>query len=383
MLSYRHTRMGHLETIITSAATAQGFVIAGFARLERLDHREAFFSQWLAEGRAAEMTWLARSPSRRLDPRLLDPRLQSIICLAYPYAPPRPPGIDWRAELRGRVAAYAIGPDYHDTVLAKARAICAELEHHAPSATVRLYVDTGPVLEREWAMRARLGWFGRNTNLLNRYHGSYFFLAEILTSLSLEPSAEPYREHCGTCRRCLDLCPTGALTEGYRLEPRVCISYLTIEHRGAIPPELRPRLSNWIFGCDICQEVCPWNDDRTAATPVCEALMPPLAELLALDADGFSRRFRGSAIKRTKRRGLLRNAAIALGNSGNPAAIPILSRTLDSEPEPLVRAHAAWALGRLGGPRARLILDRTRTREPDPAVQNEIEMALTDLHGLP
>jgi epoxyqueuosine reductase len=375
--------MGHLETIITSAALAEGFALAGFARLERLDHRAAFFDRWLAEGRADEMTWLARDPTRRLDPRLLDPRLQSVISLAFPYAPPRPPAVDWRAELRGRIAAYAIGADYHDTVLAKARAVAATLEHHAPAATVRLYVDTGPILEREWATRARLGWFGRNTNLLNRYHGSYFFLAEILTDLALEPAGEPYRDHCGTCRNCLDLCPTGALTDGYLLEPRVCISYLTIEHRGAIARDLRPKLGNWIFGCDVCQEVCPWNDDHTAAAAVCDALMPSLADLLALDAEAFSRRFRGSAIKRTKRRGLLRNAAIVLGNSGNPAALPVLANTLDGEPEPLVRAHAAWAIGQLGGPEAHRMLDHSRSREPDPAVQNEIETALGSLHALP
>jgi epoxyqueuosine reductase len=379
--------MSKLETIIRSAALSEGFVLTGFARLGRLDERASFFSQWLTEGRAAEMAWLERDPDRRLDPRIIDPRLRTVISLAYPYKPPHPPNIDWRAELRGRIAAYALGADYHDTVLAKARKLAAALEHHAPAAAVRLYVDTGPILEREWAARARLGWFGRNTNLLNRYHGSYFFLAEILTDLALEPSGEPYRDHCGTCRQCLDLCPTGALAEGYRLEPRLCISYLTIEHRGAIARDLRPQLGNWIFGCDICQEVCPWNSDGTDGEPVCDALMPSLAELLALDAEGFNRRFRGSAIKRTKRRGLLRNAAIALGNSGNPAALPILARTLEGEPEPLVRAHAAWAIGRLGGSGARHaaqdVLEQSRSREPGEIVRNEINAALTSLHEPP
>jgi epoxyqueuosine reductase len=376
-----------LQSIITSSAIAEGFALAGFARLERLEDRESFYTRWLAEGRAADMAWLERDPERRLNPRLIDPRLRTVISLAYPYAPPSPPKLDWRAELRGRIASYAVGPDYHITVLAKAREVAATLERHAPAAIVRLYVDTGPILERELAARALLGWFGRNTNLLNRYHGSYFFLAEILTDLALASSPEPYREHCGTCRQCLQLCPTGALTEGYRLEPRLCISYLTIEHRGLIARELRPQLGNWIFGCDICQEVCPWNSDRTAAEPECDALMPSLAELLALDAEGFNRRFRGSAIKRTKRRGLLRNAAIALGNSGNPAALPILARTLESEPEALVRAHAAWGIGRLGGAGlerdARQILERSRTRDPDTVVREEINVALTSLHGLP
>jgi len=370
-----------LEAIVTSAARDQGFALTGFARLERLEERAGFLSQWLAEGRAGEMAWLGRDPDRRLDPRLLDRRLRSVITLAYPYAPPRPPQVDWRAELRGRIASYAIGPDYHDTVLAKARAVAQTLERHAPAAVIRMYVDTGPVLEREWAARARLGWFGRNTNLLNRHHGSYFFLAEILTDLEFEPSAEPYRDHCGTCRQCLDLCPTGALTSGYLIEPRLCISYLTIEHRGPIAIELRPKIGNWIFGCDICQEVCPWNDDRTALEPVADSLMPPLADLMALDAGAFNRRFRGSSVKRAKRRGLLRNAAIALGNSGNPAAIPILARTLSEETEALVRSHAAWALGRIGGSGVARILDRVRSREPDPSVKDEIANALIGSDG--
>jgi epoxyqueuosine reductase len=373
--------MANLESIISRAALDEGFVSAGFARLERLNERDDFFSQWLGEGRAGEMAWLARDPERRLDPRLLDSRLQSVISLAYPYAPSRPPSLDWREELRGRIAAYAAGPDYHSTVSMKARRVAAILERHAPAATFRLYVDTGPLLEREWAARARLGWFGRNTNLINRYHGSYFLLAEILTDLALEPSPDPYREHCGTCRQCLDLCPTGALSGGYRLEPRICISYLTIEHRGVIARELRPRLGNWIFGCDICQEVCPWNSERTATEPIRDELMPSLGELLALDPEGFSRRFRNSAIKRTKRRGLLRNAAIALGNSGNPAAMPILAKVLEGESEPLIRAHAAWAIGHLGGRMAQVILERCRMRDPDEMVQGEVNSALTDLHG--
>ena len=322
------------------------------------------------------MGWLAREPERRINPRVLDARLRSVVSLAFPYTPPRPPDLDWRAELRGRLAAYALGPDYHDMVLDKACVVADTLVAEIPGAISRVYVDTGPVFEREWAIEARLGWFGRNTNLLNRYHGSYFFLAEILTDAEFEPTGEPYREHCGTCRRCLDLCPTGALTEGYRLEPRLCISYLTIEHRGPIPHEMRAQLGNWIFGCDVCQEVCPWNDDHARAAAVNEALMPSLAELMVLDDDGFRRRFARSAIKRTKRRGLLRNAAIVLGNSGNPAAIPILARALAGDPEPLVRSHAAWALGQLGGDSSVRALAAARTRESDESVAAEIAMAI-------
>jgi epoxyqueuosine reductase len=366
--------MALLEQILTAAAHEQGFVLVGFAPLRRLDSRTDFFNRWLAEGRAGEMGWLGRDPERRFDPRRIDPRLRSVVSLGYPYAAPAIPDLDWRAAMRGRIAAYAMGPDYHDTVLARAHAVAARLKDERPGAVTRAYVDTGAVFEREWAAEARIGWFGRNTNLLNRHHGSYFFLAEIFTDAGFEPSGDPYREHCGTCRQCLDLCPTGALAKGYVIEPRVCISYLTIEHRGPIPVDLRSKLGNWVFGCDVCQEVCPWNVSEGVAPY--EALMPFLPALMALDDDGFRRRFGKSAVARTRRRGLLRNAAVVLGNSGNRDAVAVLARSLAYEIEPLVRSHAAWALGQLGGARARAALDRRRKTEPDPAVGLEIEAAL-------
>ncbi len=371
--------MARLKEILTTAAHEQGFVLVGFAPLRRLDNREEFFNRWLAAGRAGEMGWLGRDPERRFDPRLIDPRLRSVVSLGYPYAAPALPDLDWRAAMRGRIAAYALGPDYHDTVLARARAVAARLKSERPDAVTRAYVDTGAVFEREWAAEGRLGWFGRNTNLLNRHHGSYFFLAEIFTDAEFEPSGEPYREHCGTCRQCLDLCPTGALAEGYVLEPRVCISYLTIEHRGPIPADLRSKLGNWIFGCDVCQEVCPWNVSASMAPD--DALTPFLPELMALDDDGFRRRFATSAVARAKRRGLLRNAAVVLGNSGNRDAVAVLARSLEDETEPLVRSHAAWALGQLGGVRARTTLERRRKPEPDPDVSAEIEAALAAAPG--
>ena len=370
--------MTAIEERIAATASEQGFILTGFATLRSLNDRREFFNRWIADGRPADMGWLAREPERRINPRVLDPRLRSVVSLAFPYTPPRPPHLDWRAELRGRIAAYALGPDYHDVVKAKAGVVADAVTAAIPGATTRVYVDTGPIFEREWAIEARLGWFGRNTNLLNRYHGSYFFLAEILTDALFESSGEPYREHCGSCRQCLTQCPTGALTDGYRLEPRLCISYLTIEHRGPIPPAMRPQLGNWIFGCDVCQEVCPWNDDHARGAPINDALMPSLADLMALDDDGFRLRFARSAIKRTKRRGLLRNAAIVLGNSGNPAAIPILARALANDPEALVRSHAAWALGQIGGSASRHALEAARTREPDASVAAEIALAIAD-----
>ncbi len=350
--------------------------MVGFARLRRLTRREEFFRGWLDEGRAAEMKWLERDPQRRFDPRTLDPRLCSVISLAFPYQAPAPPQIDWRAELRGRIASYALGPDYHDVVLAKARAVADVVAASSSEEVARIYVDTGPVFEREWATEARLGWFGRNTNLINKYQGSYFFLAEIFTSIEFDAPLEPYRDHCGTCRQCLDLCPTNALAEGYLLEPRLCISYLTIEHRGPIPRDLRPALGNWIFGCDICQEVCPWNSDAQRSETIDDRLMPSLAQLMILDDDGFRRRYAKSAVKRTKRRGLLRNAAIALGNSGNPQAVSILTRSLIEEPDVLIRAHAAWALGQIDNSAARGALLKAEQNETDTEVHDEINYAL-------
>jgi epoxyqueuosine reductase len=373
--------MTRLEQRVADSALEVGFALVGFARIKRLTRRQSFFYHWLSEGRAGEMEWLERQPERRFDPRTLDRRLRGVISLAYPYTAPKPPMLDWRSELRGRIAAYALGRDYHDFVLNKARRVAETLKAEAPEAINRVYVDTGPVFEREWAAEARLGWFGRNTNLISRYHGSYFFLAEIFTDIEFDNPPEPYREHCGTCRQCLDLCPTGALAEGFKLEPRLCISYLTIEHRGPIPKQLRSRLGNWIFGCDICQEVCPWNGDATRSAPVNLDLVPSLASLLELDDEDFRQRFGKTAVKRTKRRGLLRNAAIALGNSDNPAAVPILARTLENEPEALVRAHAAWALGRFDDAQARRALKEAIITEHDPSVRAEIEDGLWSVSG--
>jgi epoxyqueuosine reductase len=362
---------------LVAAAREQGFTLVGFAKAGRLEEREEFFHRWLGDGRHGTMAYLAREPERRLDPRRLTPQFRSVVSLGYPYHSPAPPRIDWRKELRGRIAAYALGPDYHEVVLKRARAVASALLDLHPGALARVYVDTGPVFEREWAVEARLGWFGKNTMTLNADEGSYFFLAEIFTDVELEPSRPAYREHCGTCTRCLDLCPTGALGERYLMEPRLCISYLTIENRGPIPPELRSEMGNWIFGCDICQEVCPWN--QPFPQRIASDLLPYMPGLMALDDDGFNRRFGKSAVKRAKRRGLLRNTAVALGNSGNREAIGVLARTLGHEPEPLVRAHAAWALGRLGGAGARRALEAARRREAEAEVAGEVEAALAHL----
>jgi epoxyqueuosine reductase len=359
---------------IEQAAEKAGFAMVGFSRLGRLREREEFYSRWLDENRHGSMAYLARDPQRRFDPQVIDPRFRSVVSLGWPYAPPPAPTVDWRAELRGRIAAYALGRDYHDYVLKAARVVAGAIESLRPGAVTRAYVDTGPVFEREWAARGRIGWFGKNTMLLNRDRGSYFFLAEIFTDLEFDAPEEPYRDHCGTCRRCLDLCPTHALEDGYLMEPRACISYLTIENRGAIPGGLRSKIGMWLFGCDICQQVCPWNEPGSPDAD--NQLMPYLPDLLALDDEGFGRRFTRSAIKRARRRGLLRNAAVVLGNTGNRDAVPVLAQVMAREPEPLVRGHTAWALGELGGPVAQRALEQARRGDPDASVKEEVDAAL-------
>jgi epoxyqueuosine reductase len=359
------------EAVIAVEARSLGFPLVGCTPLVPLS-RGSFLEAWLASGRAGEMGYLARRTAERLDPRRAFPWARSVVSLAYPYRPPPPPPTDWRAELRGRIAAYALGTDYHERVGAHVAELRTRLGDRFPGARFRGYVDTGPVLEREWAARAGLGWIGKNTLLLHRAAGSYFFLAELFTDLALEGEPLP-AGHCGTCTRCHVACPTGALGPGYEMDPRRCISYLTIERRSAIPAALRPAIENWIFGCDVCQEACPWNGEARDASSA-EALAPRLPPLLALDAAGFRARFGGTALARAKRRGLLRNVAVALGNSGNPEAVPALARAL-ADAEPLVRGHAAWALGRLGGAAARAALDAARREERDPGAAAEIDAA--------
>ena len=365
-----------LEQQIHKRATELGFALCGFTRLGAL-HREQFFTEWLAHGHAGEMHYLARDPQRRINPLSIFPQAKSVICLGYPYAPPRLPDIDWRRELRGRIAAYAAGIDYHDVIKTKLDLLAQFLDDLSPGLWTRTYVDTGPLLEREWAHRSGLGWFGKNTMLLHKQAGSWFFLAEILVSLELEGEGVP-RAHCGRCANCLERCPTKALEEGYILKAPLCISYLTIEHRGPIPHELRPQLRNWIFGCDVCQEVCPWNEKfGRPQEDLVNELFPSLPALLSLDEAGFRSRFGQSALRRTKRRGLLRNVAIALGNSKNPRAITPLRKALQ-DPEPLIRSHAAWALGEIQDQSARIALQQQLRREQEAQVRTELLIALRE-----
>jgi epoxyqueuosine reductase len=283
----------------------------------------------------------------------------------------------------GQISRYAWGSDYHDIIRVKLRRLTKFIEETAEAALKsRVFVDSGPILEREYAQNAGLGWIGKNTNLINWQSGSWYFLAEILVSVELEYELLPPRGSCGTCTRCIDECPTDAIIAPNVLDSRLCISYLTIELKDSIPRELRPQMGNLIFGCDICQEVCPWNSKATPTEergfyPRKQNFVPKLLSLLNMTQAEFSKRFKGSPIKRAKRRGFLRNVAVALGNWGDKSAVPGLKKALNDD-EPLVRGHVAWALGQIGGQTVKKAL-RARLRiETDSQVIKEIEATMED-----
>ena len=343
-----------LEQVIKEEAARQGFSLAGITTPDPPAHLE-FFERWLAAGWHGEMAYLASDTSRqrRADPRLLLPECRSILVLGVPYYPSRQEEGEKGEGLRGSVAAYAWGEDYHSVLKERlqrlAAFIDAQVGHPVPS---RVYTDSAPLLERELAQRAGLGWIGKNTCLIHPRLGSYFFLAEVLLGIALQPDTPFTVDHCGSCTRCMDACPTGCIGAQRSLDARGCIAYLTIELKGAIPEELRPALGNRIFGCDVCQQVCPWNrfapvqgDPAFAARQDVPA--PDLPAELALTADGFRRKFASSPVLRAKRSGYLRNVAVALGNLGDAAALPALERAARADPDALVREHAQWAVERV------------------------------------
>jgi len=287
-------------------------------------------------------------------------------------------GVD--GDLWPRVARYAMGVDYHDLMKHRLEKLADRIRQAFPSCAARSYVDTGPVLERELASRAGIGVFGKNTMLLSEQRGSWFLLGELFLSLELEPDL-PMADLCGSCTRCLEACPTGALPEPYRLDANRCISYWTIEHRGIFPLEIRRQTGGWVFGCDLCQEVCPWNGDAIVAHhPEMELPSPraelDLTDLLRIDREQYVECFRGSPMKRAKQEGLQRNAAVAMGNSGDPRYVPDLLDALRDD-SPLVRLHVAWALGEIGGQEALAGLEARLSIEIDPDVVREIDSALS------
>jgi epoxyqueuosine reductase len=374
---------------IRQRAREMGFGAVGFAPAHASAYGDAY-ARWIGEGMHGEMTYLAREDAvaKRRDPAVLVPGARSAVVVAMEYFNADADIATSADPSRGIIARYARNDDYHE--LMKERLIALQDWINAELLPVqgRAYVDTGAVLERELAQRAGLGWFGRNTMLIQPRRGSYWFLGTILLDAELAYDEPFAKDHCGSCQACVSACPTGALlgrdeAGAPRMDARRCISYLTIELRGPIPRELRPLIGNRIYGCDICQEVCPWN---SFATPSSEAAFiaregldgPSLTEWMTMTQEEFSARFKGSPIKRAKRRGLLRNVAVALGNWGSPDAVPALSVALNDE-EPMVRGHAAWALGRIGTEAARAALRGRAEVEEDVWVREEIAAALGTL----
>jgi epoxyqueuosine reductase len=360
-----------LEEQIRRRALDLGFAACGLAGAHDLDCGP-LLERWLADGRHGDMNYLAEKHERRVRPGLVLAGARSAIVVAWSYAAPLPPDPDWRQSLTGRIAGYAAAPDYHVHVAAKLERLAAWIRERTGDDCA-VHVDGGPLVEKELARRAGLGWYGRNTNLIRPSLGSTFVLGTILTQAPLVPDAPFATDHCGTCTACIPACPTGALENGPTIDARLCISYLTIELRGPLPRELRPRVGNWVFGCDACQDVCPWNGDALAAAP---AHRPWLPGWLAMSEEEFREHFLATPMGRPKRRGLARNAAVALGNSANPAAVPLQAPALREHTEPLVRAHAAWALGRLGGGEAVAQLHAASGHESVPPVRREIGQAL-------
>ena len=366
-----------LTTEVKKAASRLGFSLAGVCPAVAPPGAERF-DAWLAAGYAGQMRYLDDRRSAYHDPRRVLDGARSVVMLAMNYRTAEP-AVPRAGE--GRVSRYAWGSvDYHDLIRNRLDELADLLLAWEPRAKVRGVVDTAPLLEREFAQLAGLGWLGKNTLLLNRQEGSWFFLAALLTDLELDYDAPHEADHCGTCRACLDACPTGAFPQPYLLDASRCISYLTIELRDAVPAELRPGIGEWLFGCDVCQEVCPWNarapEVRDAAfQPRGDANPIDLIALFDLDDAAFRERFRHTALWRPKRRGLLRNAAVALGNRPAPRAIPALIRGLNDE-EPLVRGACAWALGRYEQLGARAALRNRRPMERDAEVLAEINTSL-------
>jgi epoxyqueuosine reductase len=380
-----------LTAAVKSRARALGFCAVGITSADPFEEAEAAAALRTRDGLMDGLSWWNEArvhASAR--PRRATPDARTVIALAYPYPGGRTSSSieDFPSPARGggqgggplgRIAAYALGRDYHEVLVERMGPLLAMLRERG--YTAKTYVDHGWLLDRPAAARAGVGWIGKNTNLLVPGIGSTVLLAEIVTSAPLETDA-PLKKTCGGCDACMRVCPTGALVEPGVLDNRRCISFWTIEHRGIIPRDIRPMIGDWIFGCDLCQEICPVNarpaapDPRALAAfgPTIEA-RPRLEELLTLDEPAFRRRYRESALWRTRRAGLLRNVCIALGNIADRGSVPALAGALD-DPEPLVRGHAAWALGRLGGLAARAALTRALSREADAWVREECGLAL-------
>jgi epoxyqueuosine reductase len=363
-----------LKAALREKARAEGFDAFGITRPAAIGDAGSHFERWIAEGSHGDMDWLPRTQDRRADPAVLWPQAKSVIALGLNYGPEENPLALLAHRERGAISVYAKGEDYHELIKGKLKRIGQWLVQET-GGEIKVFVDTAPVMEKPLAAAAGLGWQGKHTNLVSREFGSWLFLGAIFTTVEL-PVDEAEADHCGNCRACLDICPTAAFPAPYKLDARRCISYLTIEHKGAIPFELREKIGNRIYGCDDCLAVCPWNkfaqaghEMRLAARE--ENRAPPLAELVHLDDAAFRARFAKSPVKRTGRNRFVRNVLIAIGNSGDPSLAADAEQRLD-DPSPLVRGAAVWALSRLVKPEtfARTAGAR-RMRETDTTVIEE------------
>jgi epoxyqueuosine reductase len=367
-----------LRAAIRAQARALGFDAVGFAAPDLPRHLQAAYRQYIVERREGDMAWLARHPERRQNPRGLWPEVKSVIVLGMNYGPDEDPLANLARRDRATISVYARHRDYHDLIKGRLKQLANRL-HRDLGAAVKVFVDTAPVLEKPLAQQAAVGWQGKHSNLVSRTFGSWLFLGEIFCDLPLEPDP-PEVDHCGSCRACLDVCPTNAFPAPYQLDARRCISYLTIEHKGHVAEEFREAIGNRIYGCDDCLAVCPWNKFAQVASETRlvardDLRAPPLAELGQLDDAAFRARFAGSPIKRTGRDRFVRNVLIAIGNSGEPALAEIAKARL-TDASPLVRAMAVWALGRLLEPAALAHLAKEHApAEQDDAVAREWQRA--------
>ena len=369
---------------IKEKALELGFTMAGVSSTEALQSINQY-QQWIKAGHHAEMAYLSGDEQidKRSDPKKILPECKSILVLAIPYSKPIANDSQSEKGNLGRVAAYAYGDDYHEILKFRLQAIVdfieGKLGHSIPN---RYYTDTGPILERELGQRAGLGWIAKNSMLIHPKVGSYFLIAEILLGIELDSDAAFQGDLCGSCTRCIDACPTDCILPNRTLDAGRCLSYLTIELKGPVPMEMREDIKDWVFGCDICQEVCPWNirfapeHGDLAFMPRPDVPSPILENELSLTAETFNKKFKGSPVKRAKRRGYLRNTALALGNAKKATSIPSLAESLQNDPEALVRAHAAWALGRIQETKAEMALQNAQKLEIDKDVLLEIKLAL-------
>jgi epoxyqueuosine reductase len=371
--------------MISDLSWTNGFCLAG---ITDISPPESFskFANWINSGAHGTMTYLQNQPgfAIRQAPENIVAGARSILFLAARY--PKSEFPSENSPLNGIISSYAWGEDYHQVLRRRAQNLVDELTSYSrKSIQTRITIDSAPVLEKPLAQRAGLGWQGRNTCLISPNCGSFFFIIGIFLDVELEPSPVFDADYCGKCRKCVDACPTGCIQPDRTIDARRCISYLSIEHKGSIPRDLRPLMGNWIFGCDICQNVCPWNQRVDNIDVMPEFLpennsssTPDLFKLLAVQPAEFSKTYRLSPIKRCKRVGLLRNAAVALGNSQSPAAVPVLENILKTEIEPVIRSHSAWALGRINTTKARQVLSDSLNHELEESVASEIRQALAN-----